>query len=617
MRRDVSERMLGGMDASTLHGHFAAQAARTPDELAVSSDRVRLTYRQLNERANRLAHRLVGLGVGPNVPVAVLMERSADVIVAFLAAVKAGGCYMPLHDSYPPARLQQIVDHAGHPVIVADEPMVRRGLPRCGPLIVTDSALEAAMSPVADPSANPGTGAGPDHLAYIMHTSGSTGEPKGVTVTHRSALSTVLDECWDGGRHQRVLMAAPYAFGVSLYEVWVPLLRGGQVVVPPHGTPDVAILRRKISENQVTGIQLAAGLLRVVAEEAPDCLTGIREVITGGDTISPTAVQRIIEACPGIVIRTMYGSAELVTFSTGVPVSAPYKARATVPVGRPMNNTLVYVLDERLREVPRGDAGDLYIGGSRLAQGYLGRPDLTAERFIADPFQAGQRMFRTGDIARWTKDGLLDFLGRSDDQVKIRGFRVELAEVESAIASHPGAADVVITAPKTEQGERRLTAYVVATDDNLDIKALRAHATAVLPDYMVPSAFVMLDAFPVTPNGKVDRESLPEPGTQDSISHRLPRNQIEETLCSIFAQVLNAQGVGIDDDFFELGGDSLLAVRIASRITQSLGVALTSETVFNTGTVAELAEKFTRAADDDAGTLANKPNATGSLEAPV
>jgi amino acid adenylation domain-containing protein len=598
------------MITPTLHGRFVAQATRTPDALAVSSDEARFTYRQLNERANRLAHRLIGLGVGPDVPVAVLMERSVEVIVALLATVKAGGCYMPLHDSYPVERMQQIVDHAGQPVIVADEAMVSRGMPHCGPLIVAGSGPETATPLVPDPSADPDTGTGPDHLAYIMHTSGSTGEPKGVAVTHRSALSTVLDECWDGGRHQRVLMAAPYAFGVSLYEVWVPLLRGGQIVVAPHGTPDVATLRRLIGENQVTGIQLAAGLFRVVAEEAPDCLTGIREVITGGDTISPSAVQRVIQACPGIVVRSMYGSAELVTFSTGVPISAPYQAAATVPVGRPMNGTLVYILDEHLRDVSPGDSGDLYIGGSRLAQGYLGRPDLTAQRFIADPFRVGQRMFRTGDIARWTKDGLLDFVGRSDDQVKIRGFRVELAEVESAIARYPGAADVVVTAPQTERGERRLTAYVVATDANVDIRALREHATATLPDYMVPSAFVVLDAFPVTPNGKVDRASLPEPGTPGTTAHHPPRNRVEDTLCAVFAEVLNVPEVGIHDDFFELGGDSLLAVRIVSRVTAKLGARLTTETIFNNGTVAQLAEQLTYA--DGKDTPAELSNITGA-----
>jgi acyl carrier protein len=260
----------------------------------------------------------------------------------------------------------------------------------------------------------------------------------------------------------------------------------------------------------------------------------------------------------------------------------------------------VYILDEHLREVPRGDAGDLYIGGTRVAQGYLGSPDLTAERFVADPFLDGQRMFRTGDIARWTENGLLDFVGRSDDQVKIRGFRVEPAEVEAAIARHPGTADVVVTAPQTGQGERRLTAYVVAADDSVDVKVLRAHATTTLPDYMVPSAFVMLEVFPVTPNGKVDRTALPEPEALETAARRSPRNPVEETLCVIFAEVLGVPEVGIDDDFSELGGESLQAVRIVSRATAALGVPLTTEMVFDYGTVAQLAEQLPPADGDDA-----------------
>lgn len=581
------------MVPASIQEQFAVQVRRTPDAVAVSSGDVQLTYGELDERSNRLAQRLLGLGVGPEDPVAVLMERSANVVVAILAAVKAGGFYLPLHDAYPTKRMQWITDNAGGPVLLTDEAMRARGLPRTGQVIVVDTDRELSAMPASDPKVP----VHPDQLAYVIYTSGSQGHPKGVAVTHRGVLGLALDSCWDSRRHERVLLVAPYAFGVSTYELWVPLLRGGRIVVAPPGDLDVGTLRRLITKEEITGLHLTAGLFRVVADEAPECLAGVREVLTGGDVISPTAVQRVLEKCPDTVVRAMYGATEVSSFATNSPMRAPYQAGASVPVGRPMDNVRIYVLDEHLRPVRPGVAGELYIAGERLARGYFGRPDLTAERFVADPFTGG-RMYRTGDLVRWTPEGLIDFVGRANDQVKIRGFRVELAEVEAALAKYPGLAHVAVVAREAGTGDKRLVAYVVPESGEVDTAALRAHSRSLLPEYMVPSAFVALGTLPLTPNGKLDRRALPAPVFDDvSASYRAPRNARQETLCALFAEVLGVPTVGVDDSFFDLNGQSLLAMRLISRIHTTLGAELTIADLFNAPTVAELDRHLDDTAD--------------------
>jgi len=580
------------MASTSIQECFAAQVGRTPDAVAVSSGEVRLTYRQLDERANRVAHRLLGLGVRRETPVAVLMERSVDVVVALLAVLKAGGCYLPLHSSYPLERMQWIMDESGGPVLLADRAMRERGLPSGGPVVVVDDDAELASLPASDP----GVAVHPDQLVYVMYTSGSTGHPKGVGASHRDVLALVLDECWDTGRHERVLMVAPYAFGVSTYEIWVPLLHGGQTVVAPPGDLEVSTLRRLVAEHDITGLHLTAGLFRVVADEAPDALATVREVMTGGDVISPAAVQRVLDACRDTVVRAMYGSTESTLFATNSPMTAPYAAGTSVPIGRPMQSMRAYILDERLSPVPAGVTGELYVGGIGVARGYVGRSGQTAERFVADPFGApGERMYRTGDLARWTADGLVDFAGREDFQVKIRGFRVELAEVEAALARYPGLAHVAVVAQEPEPGDKRIAAYVVPESGPADLGALRAYAIESLPDYMVPAAFVELDALPLTPNGKLDRKALPAPDVESVATYRAPETVTQEILCGLFAEVLGVPRVGIDDDFFDLGGQSLLAMRLISRIQAVLGAELSIAVLFEVSTAAGLAAELEHA----------------------
>ncbi|BCB89714.1 non-ribosomal peptide synthetase [Phytohabitans suffuscus] len=575
------------MSANSIQEQFAAQVARTPDAVAVCAGATRLTYRELDERAERLAHRLVGLGVQRAEPVAVLLERSPDLIVAVLGVVKAGAVYMPLHSAYPLARMQRIMDNTGRPVLLADEGARRAGLPDSRQVVLVDS--DPGAVPRRRPDTGPRTGTRPDDLALIIHTSGSSGDPRGVAVTHRGVLGVALDSCWDAGHQERVLMVAPHAFAVSTYELWVPLLRGGRLVLAPPGRLDLGTLRRLIRDEEITAVQLTAGLFRAVATEAPDCLATVGEVSTGGDVISPGAVERVLAACPGITVRTTYGASEVTLFATTATMTAPFRASSTVPVGSPMDDVELRVLDERLQPLGAGEVGEIYIAGERLARGYVGQPGLTAQRFVANPFgRPGTRMYRTGDLARWTADGMIDFVGRADDQVKIRGFRVEVAEVEAALASCPGISAALVVARESGPGDQTLVGYVVGEPDAVDEAALRAHAGRLLPDYMVPSAFAVLDSLPLTPNGKLDRRALPEPVFAGASAYREPGTPRQETLCSLFADALGVARVGVDDSFFFLGGQSINGIRLIDLVNKALDVELSIDELFDYPTVSDL-----------------------------
>lgn len=571
------------MVSTSIHQRFAAQAQRTPHTVAVSAGDLRLTYRQLDERANRLAHRLTEAGVGPRDPVAVLMERSADVVVAILAALKAGAFYLPLHSAHPLPRMQQIMDRAGSPVLLTDSASRARGLPRTSRVILPATDRATAEASATDPRVP----AGPDAPAYVIHTSGSTGEPKGVEVPHRGVLGLADDSCWDGDAHRRVLALAPYAFGVSTYELWVPLLRGGEIVLPPPGDLDVRTVRRLIRDHGVTALHVTAGLFRLFADEAPDSFATVREVLTGGDVISPAAVRRVLEVCPDLVVRAMYGATEVSSFAASAALTAPCEPTAVIPVGHPMDTVDARLLDERLRPVADGGTGELYIAGDRLALGYYRRPDLTAERFVEDPRVPGSRMYRTGDLMRRGPRGL-EFAGRVGDQVKIRGFRVEPAEVEHVLAGRPEVAHAAVVVLDREDGERHLAAYLVPRSPGLDLAAVRKAVAEVLPDYMVPAAIVELAELPLTANGKLDRAALPAPARQRGTDHVAASGERQQALCALFSLVLGVSDVGVDDSFFALGGESLQAVRLASRIEAELGHEVSVGDVLNHPTVAEL-----------------------------
>ncbi|MFF4266233.1 amino acid adenylation domain-containing protein [Streptomyces virginiae] len=576
---------------------FTAQARRTPDATALVAGDTELTYAQLDARAGALAARLTALGIGPECPVAVLQERSADLVVSLLAVLRAGGFYVPLNHRNPASRMSQIMTMAGARVLLTDRAAHERH--RCHAwagqaevVVVDDPAPASAPAPAA---VVPGH---PDRLAYVMYTSGSTGTPKGVAITHRDVAVLAADRCWRTGNQQRVLLHSPYSFDTSQYELWVPLLSGGTVVVAPPGDLDTAALREALTRGRVTGMWLTSGLFNLLAEESPECFRGVREVWTGGDVVSPAAVTRVLAASPDTLVVDGYGPTETTTFSTHHFMRAPWTEETTVPIGSPLDNTTCHVLDQRLRPVPPGVTGELYIGGARLARGYLGRPDATAERFVADPSGTpGARMYRTGDLVRRRADGILEFLGRADHQVKVRGFRIELGEIESVIGRHPTVAQSAVLVREDRPGDKRVTAYVVpAAAAAADAGELRRHVAASLPDYMVPAAVVLLDRLPLTPNGKLDRRQLPVPEFAPAGDHRAPAGPREELLAGLFAGVLGLEQVGTHDSFFDLGGDSIMAIQLVGRARRS-GLLLSPAQVFEHKTVAALAGVATAAAD--------------------
>ncbi|MCE7082364.1 amino acid adenylation domain-containing protein [Streptomyces sp. ST2-7A] len=449
---------------ATLPEAFVRQARLTPDATALirgAEEDTAMTYRELDARSEHLARRLAAEGASPGSTVAVLMERSTHLVVSLLAIVRSGACYVPLDTRSPASRLRWMVEQTRPRLILTDRPRPRDEF-GTGPrvLSVRSGAPDGDQGP-----ATPGIPAEPRQLAYVMFTSGSTGTSKGVAVTHENVVGLARDRIWRGGAHERVLLHSPHAFDASTYELWVPLLCGGTVVIAPPGEPDARGIASAVSEAGITGLWVTAGLFSVLAEEDPRCFRGAREVWTGGDAVSPAAVRRVLRACPGTAVVNGYGPTETTTFATCHRVTDPGAPGTVVPIGAPMSGMRVEVLDRRLRPVPPGAVGELYIGGSGLARGYWNRPALTAERFVADPLgEPGARLFRTGDLVRGGPDGLLEFVGRSDDQVKIRGFRVEPGEVEAVLSEHPGVARAAVVTREDRTGHKRLIGYVVPTD---------------------------------------------------------------------------------------------------------------------------------------------------------
>ncbi|MEV6340616.1 non-ribosomal peptide synthase/polyketide synthase [Nocardia vinacea] len=551
---------------------FAAQVAAFPDAVAVVFGDTTLTYAELDRRANRLAHWLIEQGVGIEDRVAVLLPRSIELVVALLAVTKAGGAFVPLHPEWPTERQDWICRQAAVSVVIAESrPDVTSSYPHTSPSVHVR----------------------PDQLVYVMYTSGSTGEPKGVAVRHRDVAALVMDRCWRGEVHQRVLVHSAHSFDASTYEMWVPLLNGGQAVLAPVGTLNAENLAETITAAEITSLFLTTRLFELIADEDPGVFTGVHEVWTGGEEMPAEAVMRAVTACPTTRFVHVYGPTETTTFATYHRINELPVRGLDVPIGRPLDNTRVFVLDSWLRLVPPGVVGELYVAGAGLARGYLGRSGLTAGRFVADPFGgAGKRLYRTGDRVRWNREGQLVFVGRADDQVKVRGFRIEPGEVEAALTAHVSVAQAVVVARDSDAG-KRLVGYVVpaVADVGVDTVVVREFVSARLPEYMVPAALVVLEALPLNVNGKVDRKALPEPVFTGGV-YRGPRTPREELLCGVFAEVLGVERVGIDDSFFDLGGHSLLATKLVSRVRAVLGVEPTLRMVFDAPTVAVLAGRL-------------------------
>ncbi|WP_338071370.1 amino acid adenylation domain-containing protein, partial [Actinomadura bangladeshensis] len=582
--------------AGTVPEALRGQAARTPHAPAVVGGDETLTYAELRTRARRLAHRLTARGVGPEDLVALAVPRSIDMLVAMLAILEAGAAYLPIDVAYPRERIEFLLADAAPAAVVASPEAAGR-LPSTGVPVIDP----AADDPADEPSGASLPAPSPGGLAYVMYTSGSTGAPKGVLVTHADVVGLASDPRFAGPH--RTLAQSPQTFDASTFEIWVPLLTGGCVAVAPAGERlDAGLLRDLIAKHELTAVWVTAGLFSVLAEQDPGCFTGLRQVWAGGDVLVGAAVRRVQRACPGLLVVNGYGPTEATTFAASHPVPGLTDDSAVVPIGTPMANMRAYVLDRGLAPVPAGVIGELYIGGLGVARGYLGRPGLTASRFVADPFGSGGRLYRTGDLVRWNARGELVFAGRADDQLKVRGFRIEPGEVEAVLASHPMVAQAAVAA-HGDGADKQLAGYVAldreaapgADPADDPVPELRRFAADRLPEFMVPSVFTVLDALPLTANGKLDRRALPAPVVR-STEPRSAASAEEELLAEAFAEVLGVDRVGVDEDFFLLGGHSLLAMRVAGRIREVLGVDVSVRTVFEAPTVERLARRLRTAA---------------------
>ncbi|WP_158709712.1 non-ribosomal peptide synthetase, partial [Streptomyces sp. NRRL S-15] len=582
-----------GRADATLPALFADRARRAPGVVAVTGDDATLTYAELDEVSDRLARALAGLGVGPECGVGVLLTRAPAVVAVSLGAVRAAGAYVPLDARWPRERLDRAAEVAAVRVLVVDEeasssPWVT-ATGRRVPVVVVDRAgriLRGAPERPGRPAAVPGPGA----LAYVMFTSGSTGLPKGVGVTHADVAALAADSAWSGGAADAVLMHSAYVFDASTFEIWAPLLNGGRIVVAPEGVLEARVLGDAVREHGATAVFLTTALFNVIAETDPGAFAGLRLVCAGGELASPDAMQRVAGTAPDVRVLHVYGPTETTTFATRYDVTADLPS-GPPPIGRPLDGMRVYVLDGALGAVPPGVVGELYLAGPGVARGYTGLPGLTATRFVADPFDpAGGRMYRTGDLVRWTGDGQIAYVNRADGQVKLRGYRIEPGEIEGVLACCEGVADSFAVVREDTPGDRRLVSYVVPAPGGRPEPGDLARAVGrSLPAYMVPSAFVLLDALPLTVNGKVDRGALPAPEHHAPGRGRSARTVREEILCGLFADVLGLDGAGAEDDFFALGGHSLLATRLAARIRTALGVEVQVKALFEHPTPAALA----------------------------
>jgi amino acid adenylation domain-containing protein len=591
-----------------IHQLFEEQVERNPDAIALIFQEQRLTYRQLNHQANQLAKYLQTLGVGAEVLVGICMERSLEMVVGLLAILKVGGAYVPLDIGYPQERLEFMLADTQVTVLLTQKALVDRLPKHNATTVCVDEDWDIINQ---QPHHNLTTSVKPENLAYVMYTSGSTGQPKGVCVVHRGVVRLVKETNYASFTASEVfLQLAPISFDATTFEIWGSLLNGGLLVIFPASTPSLNELAQVIHQHQVTTLWLTAGLFHLIVDENIDALKPLRQLLAGGDVLSVAHVQKFLQTVKNCRLINGYGPTENTTFTCCYDITLPLQPDLSIPIGQAIAHTQVYILDDNLQPVASGGVGELYIGGDGLARGYLNRPELTAEKFIPHPFpgskgagEQGSRgakadqsllLYKTGDLARYLPDGNIEFLGRIDNQVKIRGFRIELGEIERVISQFSEIRENVVIARPHATGEKHLVAYIVThPGSTYKQNQLSAFLQQRLPEYMLPSVFVVLESLPLTPNGKVDRQKLPAPGRERPQLEQVyiaPQNDSERLLANIYTDLLNIDRVGVDDNFFDLGGTSILAMQLALRVQQELGIELLVVKLFQYPTIAGLAQ---------------------------
>ncbi|NEP28402.1 non-ribosomal peptide synthetase, partial [Moorena sp. SIO3I6] len=577
---------------------FEEQVEKTPDAIAVVFEEQRLTYSELNRKANQLAHYLQKLGVVAETLVGICLERSVEMIVGLLAILKAGGAYVPLDPNYPTSRLNYMVEDAQLSIILTQEKWQHHLPSTAAQVICLDPELPNTAS-----SENLTVSITSEHQAYMMYTSGSTGLPKGVNIRHQGVVRLVKNTNYIKLTEEDIfLQLAPISFDAATLEIWGSLLNGGTLAVMPPHQPSLGEIGAAIRENQVTTLWLTAGLFQLMVEEQLENLKSLKQLLAGGDVLSVTHVQKVVEKLPGCQLINGYGPTENTTFTCCFPVKADSNLEKSVPIGKPISNTQVYILDSQLQPVPIGVPGELHIGGDGLATGYHNRPELTSDKFIVNPFDKSQatRLYKTGDLGRYLPDGNIEFIGRIDHQVKIRGYRIETGEIEATLTQHPTVKETVVLAREDNYGNKGLVAYLVLESEIIEVSEteqidkLKHYLKQQLPEYMIPSRFVLLSQLPLTPNGKVDRKALPAPDLAISASteYMAPETETQKVLAEIWAEVLGIEQVGIHDNFFDLGGHSLMATQVVSRVRQAFGNELTLQGLFESPTIAGIAKNL-------------------------
>ncbi len=574
---------------ATITDLFDEQVRRRPDAVALRFDGQDLTYLELDRRAELLARHLRDLGVRTEAAVGVFFERSFEMVIALVGILKAGGAYVPLHQNEPPDRFRYMLEQAGCRVVLTHDALVDR-IPDVDATVV-NLDHEPMTSPGAELVEGP---INPDNLAYICYTSGSTGKPKGVAVRHRGVVRLVQDGDYASlTENETFLQLCSLRFDPSAFEIWGALLNGARLVIYRPGTPALHELADCLEEERVTTLWMTTGLLHRMVDGHLDRLGGLRQFLGGGEALSPVLINRLHRTYPDLLVVNGYGPTEDTCFTSCHVVSK--EVGDTVPIGRAVTDTRLYVLDEELRPVPDGEWGLLYTSGSGLARGYVGRPALTAERFVADPFVPGERMYAIGDLVRRVEGGVLEFRGRLDDQVKVDGYRIELGEIQAVLAGQPEVNEAVVVAREgLTPGRKILVAFVVPVSGTERlVPKLRVALHHKLPRYMHPAAIIEMDALPETLGNKIDRKSLPElvqlPRDVEA-SFEAPRTPLEALLTDLLTDVLAVQDIGVHDDFFELGGNSLVAMDLLAHVREVFNADVPAEEFFLSATVAGLAE---------------------------